>query len=161
MASSLIPVQGNRIILIRNVPTVEATPDYASGDLIGGKQELLNAVEREGMGGIIRGVTLRNAELAAGANVDALFFNADPSGTTFTENSALAPADADLQKLVAACSISTHFALSGGSFSTAGALRLPFVIPSGTTLYCALVARAAMNQGAADDLKLEVVIERL
>jgi hypothetical protein len=81
-------------------PTITSGTAYASGDLIGGKLTFTNAVLS----------SLRHAELVGGvlydsskqnADIDLVIFSADPTATTFTNDSAFAVHANDLQKVVA------------------------------------------------------------
>lgn len=160
MASSLQKSVSNRIVIVRNTPTVQATPDYSTGDLIGGKQELLNAVEESGAAGIIRGVSIADAANAK-IQIDAIFFNADPSNTTITENSALAVAAADLDKIIGAVVVGTYFAFNANAFGRpSGAVRIPFVLGGGTSLFLLMIARGTINLAATTDLDVRVALER-
>ena len=159
----MIPSNSTLLRIIRNVPAVEATPDYASGDLLGGKQELLNAVDRAGDSGRIVGVRVTCNAAIAGVDIDAVFFNADPVNTTFTENGPLAIDADDFGKVIEAVSLSTQidFASNAGHISQpAAAPDIPFVLDGGTSLYCALVVRGAFNLADAADIGLRVAIAR-
>ena len=160
MASSLQKSVSNRIVIVRNTPAVQATPDYSTGDLIGGKQELINAVEESGAAGIIRGITVADAANQK-IQIDAIFFNADPSNTTFTENGALAVNAADLDKIIGAVVVGTYFAFNANAFGQpSGAVRIPFVLGGGTSLFLALIARGTINLAATTDLDVRVALER-
>ena len=147
-------------VTIDVTPTID-TNIYASGDLLGGKLELANAVRMAGGGGIVRAVAL--ADLAKQSdNVDVLFFDADPSGTTFTNNAALDIADADLPKLIGFHQVTSYAEFNDSAVGRGEADRpLPFVLGAGaTSLYAALVARATPTFVTAADLVLRVMIER-
>jgi len=161
MTSSLLKTKSNRLIEIRNVPVVQAAA-YATGDLIGGKQELLYAVEETDGAGVIRGARL----ISTGAitnQVDLIFFNADPTNTTFTENGAFALDGDDVAKVIGGVEIDTFFAFNANGFGQSGfgELCLPFVLADGTSLFCAMIARGAVTPAAVDGLELRLAIERL
>ncbi len=160
MTSTLQKSVANRIIVLRNTPAVLATPNYTSGDLIGGKQELLNAVEEEEGGGIIRGVSIADAANQK-LQIDAVFFNANPSNTTFTENSALVVHADDLDKIIGAVVVGTYFAFNANAFGQpSGEVRIPFILGGGTSLFLAMISRGAHNLAAVTDLDVRVAIER-
>lgn len=152
--------RSGELITIDVTPTID-TNIYAAGDLVGGKLELPNAVAQAGGGGIVRSVALADQAKQSDA-IDVLFFDADPSGTTFTNNAALDIADADLPKLIGFQQITSYAELSDNSIGRGEADRpLPFVLGAGaTSLYAALVARATPTFAAATDLVLRVTIER-
>ncbi len=157
MASTLY--KSNDVRWITNVPTVEITPDYASADVLGGKQELANAVDEARRGGVIRSVLVTD-QAGISANVDVLFFAQDPSNSTFTENGAITLDDADLAMLIGVVKLTIHtaYAASSSSQPTATPVDMPFVLEKGTSLYAVIVARAAFNLVAVGDIMLKVGI---
>ena len=81
-------------------PTVQTTPAYASGDVIGGVMTLSGAMRRQGARGILQSIVI-NSEAALTAELDVIICSEDPSAanTTVTENGAIA-IDADDADLV-------------------------------------------------------------
>jgi hypothetical protein len=76
---------------------------------------------------------------------DLIMFNASPSSSTITDKTAIAVNSADVGKVIAVIHI-TDCVLGGASAPSlcqAEQQAVPFVLPSGTTVYGALVARAA------------------
>lgn len=81
-------------------PTITSGSAYASGDLIGGKLTFSNAVLSSLRHAEIVGATLLDAS-KQNADIDLVLFSADPSSTTFTDDSAFAVHADDLAKVIA------------------------------------------------------------
>jgi hypothetical protein len=77
---------------------------YASGDLIGGKLTLTDACLEVGSEATLVSVTIGDLD-KQNQPLDVIIFNSDPSGTTFTNDSALDVADADLPKICGSVSV--------------------------------------------------------
>lgn len=158
MASTKLLARSGLLSVLTNVPVVEITPDYSTGDLVGGKQSLLNATKFTGGGGLIQSVVLLDAAKLS-INKDVFFFDSDPTGTTFTENGALVVADADLAKLIGIAQITTWAVFSANAMGFSLDLAMPFVLASGSaTLFAAIVERGTANYVAATDLTLRVAV---
>lgn len=160
MTSSLLKSKSNRLIEIRNVPAVEAGA-YADGDLIGGKQTLLNAVEEVDGAGAVTGMRVISTGALA-QQLDCVLFNADPTNTTFTENGAFALNTADAAKVIGVVKLDTYTALNAPGVATHafGELCLPFVLDGGTSLYLAMVARGAITPAATTGVEVRLTIAR-
>lgn len=145
---------------VRTAAITGDTAAYASGDLVGAKLSLTdpNSVAPITRG-TITGIMIQDLAAQAG-DLEVVFFNADPSGTTFTNNAALDIADADLAKVIGSYPVKTDYAFADNSIIMIDPYQLPmpFVL-SGTTLYAAIIARAARTQATNTDLTLKVYIE--
>jgi hypothetical protein len=139
-------------------PTVSASPAYSTGDNVGGKITLTE-VARAAMGsGLIQSVVITSKSLQT-ATFDVIFFNSDPSGSTFTDNAAQALVDADLSKVIGVAQCTTVVALSAESIHQASGLALPFALTGGaTTIYAAIVVRGTPTLGSTSDIHLSVRI---
>ena len=159
MASVKLLARSGLLASISIVPVIQSTPDYSTGDLIGGKLELEDAVKFGGGGGLIQSVMLTNKADAVGVNKDVIFFSSDPAGTTFTENAALNLIEADVVKIVGVAQINTWVDMTDTSIGFALDLAMPFVLASGvTSLFCAMIERGTMNYDGVGDLTLKVNI---
>ncbi len=136
------------------------TNAYASGDLIGAKLSLTVPPWAAGdtAGFLIQSVSLKDLA-KQNAAIDVVFFHADPSGTTFTDNAALDVADADVSKIAGFAQVLTYASFNDNSYAQAGNLAIPVVMPAGATLYACLVSRGTPTY-AASDLSLRVGIVR-
>jgi len=110
--------------------------------------------------GVLATWVLAPTALVADGIATALFFDADPDGSTFTEGAAIAVADADLVKLVGVVKLTSHTDFASGSISMPAAKPELHFIPATTSLWAVIVARGTLNLGAVDDVKLKVDIER-
>lgn len=136
-------------------PTCD-TSAYADGDLIGGKLSFSSAVRASGLSAII-GQALLVDQAKQQANIDLVLFNADPSGTTFTDQAAFDVADADIDKICAVIRFGTYgdwvpFNDNAIAQYTPPA-GIPFKLATGTTLYGAIVSRGTPTFAASTDLK--------
>ena len=144
---------------------LEATPVittgiYASGDLIGALIELTNAVTDPGRGGVIEAVSLTDLGNQSD-NIDVIFFDTEPTATTFTDNAALDINDADLLNLIGFEQITSYAAFADNSLGRGEADRkMPFAIPGGTSLWAALVSRATPTYVSVADLTLRVAVRQ-
>lgn len=143
------------VLNVSATPTVD-TNIYASGDLIGTKMEFDVGQFRDAGGFILDSVTLVD-QAKQSANVDLVLFNADPSGTTFTDNAAFDVADADMSKICAVVSLTTHVTFNDNSLSIARDQGIPIKLGKSLAsqrLYGALVARATPTFAAATDVRV-------
>lgn len=153
-----IGVMGGHTTVIAVSPTVD-TSIYASGDLIGGKLSIANAARVAAGSGTIQGVVLAD-QAKQDAAIDVVFFSADPTGTTFTDQAALDVADADNLNIIGVIKIlaSDYSDFNDNSNATKSSQGLPFKLASGTSIYAALVCRGTPTYAAATDLQLKVKI---
>lgn len=136
--------------------TVQAAA-YADGDVIGGKLTFTNMLPFDGAGGRLRSVYLTSrADLTV--NMELIIFNADPTGTTFTENGAVAIAVGDVAKVIAIQLISTRSDLGTPVVAYANNLDIP-IEGVARTLYGVLVARGAYTPASTADVVLNLGLE--
>ena len=144
-------------------PTVTAAA-YSAGNLIGGKLTLAAAVRGTTDGGTQASGELRSLLLTDKANqkaaIDVVFFNADPTNTTFTDHAAVALNVADLPKYIGHVSILasdySSLAAATNAAATKPNLGIGFSIPSGSTLYACLISRGTPTYASTSDLSLTV-----
>lgn len=141
--------------------------NYAAGNSIGGKITLANmarvsaAIGSGGTGGRIQSVLLTYVSALSAINNDVVFFKADPTASTCTNNAAFVLAAADMDKVVGVARvIDTVPGGTGASVAQIHDAGIRYAIASGTTLYACVVARTATNVGSTTDLKLAVTTER-
>jgi hypothetical protein len=140
---NIIGKVGRPITVVSKTPTVQAAA-YADGDLVGGKIDWVNAARVSGGGGRITSAII--TDLAAqSAAFDVILFDSDPAATTFTENSPLDVADADLVKIIGVFRVATtdYSAFVDNSAAMKAPGDLLFKLASGTTLYGALILRGS------------------
>jgi hypothetical protein len=158
VGNGALPV-GARTGRVIVTPTVSATPDYADGDVIGGKITL-DGIGRvsDGTGVITSVLVTCDVDIAAGNVMDLLIFSTDPSNSTFTDNSALAVNVADLHFLIDVIPLTVRTDLGTPAALSSGPVNIPFKCVSGTDdLYAVLVNRSvALNLGGTSDINLIV-----
>ena len=144
-----------RVVVRTLTPAVEATPDYSSDDVMGGLQTIVDAV-RNG----VQTATLMSFTMSCKADITpayrVILFKANPSATTFTENSALSLNSADYDKVLAHFDVTSFDDADLGTphIMTKANLNIPFQLASGTSLYAVLLARGTLNLGSTSDLTL-------
>ena len=141
-------------------PTAD-TSAYADGDLIGGKLSFTSATRFSGGSALLQNALLVD-QAKQSANIDLVLFGADPSGTAFTDQAAFDVADADMDKIIAVIRFGTYgdwitFNDNGiAQYTPPGGV--PIKLTTGTTLYGALVSRAAPTFAASTDIKAILVL---
>jgi hypothetical protein len=145
---------GGTVAVITPTVTVDAAL-YATGDNMGGKLTLTGMTRIAAGSGLIQSVVITSKTLAT-FTADVIFFNADPSASTFTTNVAQALDDADLPKVIGVAQCTTVIALTDCSIHQATNLALPFKLPSGTSGYAAIVVRGAPTPAATTDLTISI-----
>ncbi len=157
------PTRSSILIIEQNV-TVEASPNYSAGDLVGGLLTLAHPIADGNnksiypTGGLIHQVLITDL---AGVNInkDVVFFDTNPSATTFTENAALDINDTDLLNVIGVATVETWFSFNDNSVGQALNLAIPFVLPAAATaLYAAIVERGTANYAGTSDLSIRVGI---
>lgn len=142
---------GHYSVILTSTPTID-TAAYASGDLVGASEiSLTPAVISEAgkaASGLVQTVVIIDED-AQEVNLDVYFFDTEPAATTFTDNAAFAPTDADLDFLVGVASVTDWKSQSTNSVGQVLNLGLPFELAAGaTTLYAVLVTRGAPTYSA-------------
>jgi hypothetical protein len=142
----------------QSTPTVQAA-SYSAGNCVGALISLTTAARVAAGSGLIQSVT---ATFSSGVlpSLDVIFFNANPSGSTTTDKTAVAIATADLGKVVGVAHLTDTTLLGASSPSVIQSQQqaIPFVLPSGQTLYAAVVTRTAITLTSTSDMILTVRI---
>ena len=148
----------NKTIVSTSTPVCD-TGIYASGDLIGGKLTLSNVLEMSGGGGVIHSVVVADKAKQNSA-LDIVIFDSDPSATTFTDQSALTIADADLLKIVGIIPIAATDYRSFADNSCADLKSVGLIVKGSatSTLYACVVSRGTPTYASASDLQLKIKI---
>jgi hypothetical protein len=129
---------------------------YASGDLIGRKLVLPGLVAYGGGRSLISSMALSDLDKQNVA-IDVLFFESDPTGTTFTDNAALDVADADMPKICGLFSITASDYANFNDNSLATVKPAIGLNTNGTSVvYAALISRGAPTFTTAKALNLKV-----
>lgn len=149
---------------------VEATPTittsaYATGDLVGTAViQLTDAVEGDALqkgtvGGLIQSVIITDLASQSAA-LDVIFFDANPSNTTFTDNAAFDIDDLDLVNIIGFAQVTSYAAFADNSVGQDLQLAIPFVLDTSNILYAAIVSRGTPTYTGTTDLTIRVGILR-
>ncbi|MFN3652601.1 MAG: hypothetical protein ACK47B_23740 [Armatimonadota bacterium] len=132
---------------------------YAAGDVIGGKLSLADVVRADAGTGILQGIVLTD-KADQKAAVDIAFFDADPTGSTLTDNQPVSVVAADIGKLLGVVSIqaSDYVDLGPTAVAVKAAIALPFKLSAARILYAVVIARGTPTYASASDLKLRVQV---
>lgn len=140
-------------------PTVEATPDYSTGDVIGGKNTIAAITRADAKTGYITAVRIYSkADITA--QIDCLFFNADPSATTWTENSAVAMNDTDAAKLLGVVPVTQWTDVGTPVIGFNDSCRVPITGNAADDIYMVMVARGTINLASTSDLIVAVTVDQ-
>lgn len=152
------------IIYSAQVVPVINTAIYASGDALGGLLTLNNICEESRGSMMVGGIVL--ADLAKlNIATDVIFFSANPSLTTITNNSPLDIADGDITKVIGAVNIAAgdYFSFNDNSVAVVKNVNLPIkktVAWDTRNVYCCLVTRGTPTYVSVSDLTLTVLATR-
>ncbi len=136
------------------------TGAYEPGDLIGGKI----TIDSPGPASVGNGVLIQSVVITdlAGqeADIDVMFFDGDPANTTFTDNAAFDPNDADLENFGAGIAVVDDWhSFNDSSLGQALRLAIPIVPDGDGAFYAALISRGTPTFGASDlSLRIEMVV---
>lgn len=140
-------VGGNLLPITNDLTTSNAT--IATGQSIGGLQTLTSAVRvsgslgASGTSGLIQSVLVSFKDAVAGTSIDIYFFNANPTGSTCTNTSAFALADADRDKVIGVVHMTDFTASNTAVVGQSQNQAMPFGVASATSIYACVVARAS------------------
>lgn len=134
------------IIKIAGATVGVNTDAYTAGDLVGTKLTLPGVFEYGPMEPYLVSIAVQDLT-KQNAALDFLFFDSDPTATTFTNNAAFDVADADLNKILGYASLTDYTSFADSSVGSVGSLGLA-VRPAGSALYAAIIARGTPTYGA-------------
>ena len=134
---------------------------YAAGDsLVTNAVEIDNAALEFNGSGIIKSVVLVDQAMQ-NAEIDLIFFESNPSSTTFTANSALDVADADNDMIIDKITVNPGDYVSFADNSMAKLnLNSKYRCVGERKLWLAGVVRGTPTYAAAGDLRLKIIFER-
>lgn len=134
---------------------------YSAGDVIGDQSPIkLEKAARVRLGtGVIHSVTVYDKSAQA-AELDLIFFDSNPSSTTFTDNGALTMSDVDIEKIIGTVTIGggDYVSFAASAVGTKTALNLPFQARTTTgDIYVAILTQDTPTY-VADELSIAVGI---
>jgi len=131
---------------------------YASGDVLGDLSpiEIPNFVRNAGGTGLVQSLVINDLSNQSGA-IDVVFFDSEPTATTFTDNSALDIADADLPKVIAVVSVTSanYKAFADNCVAILSAIGFPIQSLDNNSIWICPVSRDAKTY-VADELSLTI-----
>ena len=143
---------------IQIVPTLQTSPDYADGDLMGAVVVLTDFFAGSKLQTLVSGHVRDLANV--GPSFKLMFFKAVPSGGTYTDNSAVVLSAADWTNHIGTLSIAS------GSFGTVSSTKVQsllnqqYKLGAGIdSLWVLCVAGGAYNVVGASDLVIDLAFE--
>lgn len=156
-------VGGNATVVKIAGSTVGANnTTYTTGDLLGTKMNLTGALRVANGTGLVHSLTIQDLS-KQNAPLDLILFDSDPSGTTFTNNSALDVADADITRIIGTISVLAGDYVSFADNAVACLKNLGIVVKGAdatTSLYAAMVIRNSTANFTNNELSVAVGILR-
>lgn len=146
-------------VVLENTPTIQAAA-YATGELIA---PLITFSDPFGFDTgygynndmLIQDVIVTDLGMQS-VNLDIVFFDTNPSNTTFTLNAAFDIHDTDLLNVVGIAHVTDWSDFSDNSVGQALNLEIPAAIANAASLYAAIVSRGAPTYASTTDLTLRV-----
>ncbi len=141
--------------------TMSVAGSYATGDYMGTSttpQTFTNVCRTSGGSGIIKGIVASDKIVTANVAMELWLFSA--TFTAPTDNAAWAISDAEATTFIGVISLSTSNwkATSNNQVYYDDAFSIPFDLPTGTSIYYALVARGTTPSFTTADLHLGITI---
>lgn len=131
---------------------------YTNGQVVGGLISLSGAARANAGSGLIETVNV-NVKTALTAPFDVLFFDTNPTNSTFTDNAALAVNTADLPFLCGVAHCSDLISMGTPQLLQAANIAMPFKLSaSATILYAVIVLRGAQTFASTSAIGLSVSI---
>lgn len=146
-----------------DTPAVTASA-YTAGNVVGGVLSFSNAVRTQNAinSGRLQNVLVTSKSTQALVEMDLYLFNANPTGSTFTDKAAPAIAAADIPKLIAKVALMSVDANLGANYTSWQALGIGLVFQLGsgnTTLYAVLVTRGTPTFASTSDITVTLGIQ--
>lgn len=137
-------------------PTVDDTPNYTAGDNMGGLMTFTTVFGMDGGGGRLDNILIADTSGANGFQIDVWFFDANPTGSTFTDNDAQNVAAADFTKVIDIVAVTEWDRQN--EIARARNIGSSFVLSGHDSLYVAMEARGAFNLAAITDIDFQVTL---
>jgi len=128
---------------------------YSASDVVGAKFTLTNIARVSTGLVLLQSIAVQCKSTQTGA-LTLLIFDADPTGTTLTDNTALSVAAADIFKVKVAVPITQYRNLGTGVVYTADNLAILLQPSSGKDLYAALITETAWTLTSTSDISVDV-----
>lgn len=139
-ASDGVTIAGGITNPITTALTITANSAYSTGNVLGGLMTIANMARVAGGSGLVQS-TVANCKTNQTVSIDVIYFNANPSSSTFTDKTAFSVAAADFNKVIGVAHITDWTNLGTPSTGQAQNQAMPFKLASGTTGYAVAVVR--------------------
>lgn len=146
-------------------PTVD-TSAYASGELVGTKLIFSYVTRPQAPTGYIIGACIAD-KAAQAVDLELVLFSENPTGTTFTDQSAFDPADADLPKILPPISFGSgsRYAFSDNSVHCVDTKAIPILTvdpydENTRIVYGALVSRGTPTFATSGDITITLMVSQ-
>jgi hypothetical protein len=145
---------GGKTTSIKDTTAVSTSPAYTSGDAVGAKRTLANAVTVAGGTAILESIMILDRANQK-SDLEILIFDSDPSGATITDNAAFVYSTDDL-KVIARIPVSAadYVTLNSKAVACLKGLGVVLKANGGTSLYAAVVAVGTPTFAATTDLQV-------
>jgi hypothetical protein len=156
-------VGNNEIALTSAITSTVVT--YTTGQSIGGLLTIANAARvsgaagTAGTSGLIQKAVL-GSSVTNTVQVDVIYFNASPTGSTCTNASAYSLAAADRSKVIGFTHITDWIASAAAYSGQAQNLALPYALTSATSIFACVVARGSIVGASTSDFTLDTGVIR-
>lgn len=140
-------VGGNMLPITNDMTTSNNT--VTTGKSIGGLQTLANAVRvsgalgASGTSGYIQNITVTFTDAVGSGPLDVYYFNASPSGSTCTDNTAFVLANADRDKVIGIIHVTDFTSSNTAVVAQANNQSMGFGLASATSAFACVVTRAS------------------
>lgn len=138
---------GQILPITNDMTTTSATT--TTGQSIGGLQTLANAVITSGAlgannsSGYIQNLTVTFTDAVGSGPLDVYYFNASPSGSTCTNDSAFVLANADRDKVIGIAHVTDFTSSNTAVVAQVNNLSMGYGLSSATSIFACVVARAS------------------
>lgn len=147
---------GGLITATASTLTGSTTPAYSTGDCIGTLLTFSNISRAIDKTGLIQ-QALVFTKSSQSTPIDLILFYANPSASTFTDNSAISIAAADFNKIIGVAHIVDWSSLGTPSVGQVNNLAMPFLPVTGTrNIYGVLVARGGITLTSTSDVEVRL-----
>ena len=140
--------------MVTTAQTVTASSAYTAGNAVGGLVTLSTINRATGASIYVQSVAVQSKSLQS-SQIDVVFFNANPTGSTCTDKTAFSVATADAAKMVGAAHVSDWTASAVGSVGQMQQPPLGIAVPA-TSLYACLVTRGTPTFASTSDVSFSV-----
>lgn len=143
-------------------PTVTSGTAYAQYDSVGGLLTLNNAVQADGRGTFLHSIYVSSVVSPGVSGLRIIFFDANPTASTFTNDAAIILNFDDQEKIASIVEINAPYQIDSNTFAAShnpnALLPRPILPVTGTTLYAAIQANAAITFNGANDLDVKILL---